>query len=58
MNGRFKRMLEPGERVLLRSTDGANVWHLSGVFLFLGAVAWLRTAWSFSAALGHDEAAT
>ncbi len=44
MNGRFRRMLEPGERILVRSTDGKTTWYLAGAFILLGSI-WVRTIW-------------
>lgn len=45
MNGRFRRMLEPGERILVRSTDGKTTWHLAGALLLLAVVLWVRGIW-------------
>jgi hypothetical protein len=45
MNGRFKHMLEPGERILVRSTDGRLTWYLAGVLLLLVTAAWVRGIW-------------
>ncbi len=45
MNGRFKRMLEPGERILVRSTDGKTTWYLAGGLLLLAVAAWIRGVW-------------
>ena len=45
MNGRFKRMLEPGERILVRSTDGKTTWYLAGAFILLAGLIWVRTLW-------------
>ncbi|MBE9557745.1 MAG: hypothetical protein IMF08_12880 [Proteobacteria bacterium] len=43
MNGRFKRMLEPGEHILVRSTDGKLTWYLAGWVLLLCAAAGVRS---------------
>lgn len=45
MNGRFKRLLEPGERILVRSTDGGAAWYLAGAFLALIFATWIRRIW-------------
>lgn len=45
MNGRFKHMLEPGERILVRSTDGRLTWYLAGWVLLLVAAGWVRWVW-------------
>ena len=45
MNGRFRRMLEPGERILVRSTDGKTTWYLAGAFLLMIVAAWVRRIW-------------
>lgn len=45
MNNRFKRMLEPGERILVRSTDGKVTWLMAILLLALCAVAWIRGIW-------------
>ncbi len=45
MNGRFRRVLEPGERILVRSTDGKTTWYLAGAFLLILAAGWLRGVW-------------
>ena len=45
MNGRFKRMLVPGERILVRSTDGRTTWYLAGAILLLIFATWIRDIW-------------
>lgn len=45
MNGRFKRMLEPGERILVRSTDGNMIWYLAGALMLLASLMWVRAMW-------------
>jgi len=45
MNRRFRRLLEPGERILVRSTDGGAAWYLAGSILFLVVATWLRKIW-------------
>lgn len=45
MNGRFRRMLEPEERILVRSTDGKTIWYLAGAFILLAGLIWVRTLW-------------
>lgn len=47
MNRRFRRRLEPGERILIRSTDGRVAQYWVGVFLFLGVIGWVRGVWAF-----------
>ena len=45
MNGRFKRLLEPGERILVRSTDGGATWYLAGAFILLAGLILVPTLW-------------
>jgi membrane protein YdbS with pleckstrin-like domain len=39
--------LEPGERLLVRSTDGGAARYWVGVFLLLGVIGWVRGVWAF-----------
>ena len=38
-------MLEPGERILVRSTDGKTTWILAWALLLVAIVAWVRGVW-------------
>ncbi len=42
MNRRFRRRLQPGERILLRSTEGTTAWYLAAGVVVLFVAAWLR----------------
>ncbi len=45
MNRRFRRRLQPGERILVRSTDGTTAWYLAAGVVVLSVAAWLRNIW-------------